>query len=117
MAHGGLTDLHPAGRRQGFPKWCHPASPSAALDSLGPLHNSPSCLRAAPYCEMVGSTLGCVRLYTCYHYLCARAVYPEHPASQVSVPGAIRERLRETERRKRHRSLGAVSLDNRKLRN
>lgn len=38
-------------------------------------------------------------------------VYPEHPASQVSVPGAVRERLRGTERKTTHRHLGAVSLD------
>ena len=36
-------------------------------------------------------------------------VYPEHPASQVSLPGAVRERLRGTERTRRHKSLGAVS--------
>lgn len=39
------------------------------------------------------------------------SVYPEHPASQISLPGAVRERLRETEKKKRRRSLGAVSLD------
>ena len=41
--------------------------------------------------------------------LLLHAVYPEHPASQICLPGAVRKRLRETESR-RHRSLGAVSV-------
>lgn len=38
------------------------------------------------------------------------SVYPEHPATQISLPGAVGERLRDTEKKRRHRSLGAVSL-------
>lgn len=38
------------------------------------------------------------------------SVYPEHPATQISLPGAVGERLRDTEKKRRRRSLGAVSL-------
>lgn len=58
--------------------------------------------------------LGCCPVFLSFSQLSSSllpSVYPEHPASQISLLGAVRERLRETEKKRRRRSLGAVSLD------